>query len=179
MRLLFLILFLSSWIFAQDTNIQGINPVNWGERIRLGTTFTSTDSTRLFNYNVSDSLYSGGTKDTLYSDALKMSGEDAVGIYRVTALAEILGDATGTLDSIQIDVRYGHNFSYYSTGVQNKITWESWNDIMVIDTDVLESLYISQSDCTWNNPAAFRQYRVHTTDADIDTVRPWLTDYLR
>jgi len=188
MRILLLV-FLSAFLYAQDYKNQGENPVNWGESIRLGTTFTSTDSTRLFALNLHDTLFSSATdvaKDTLFSDWLPIRGDDFVGIYNIVAYAEGLGNATQTLDSIRIDVRFGEDFIYYSTGVQHKIVWDyntstnsGWYNVMDIATGIKEEAYISQADSTWWNPAAFRQYRVVVEDADIDTVRIWLTDYIR
>lgn len=190
MRVLFFILISVVLLFGQDRenyNIQGADPINWGEKIRLGSTFSTTDSTRLFKFNVDDSLYTTGA-DTLYSDALPISGDFTEGLWNVVAYAEAIGDATTLLDSIRIDVRFGEDFiwSDENSGIQHKIVWDNnasgatvWQDIMVIATNVKEELSISQSDSSWHRPAYMRQYRVITTDADVDTVRLWLTDYLR
>ena len=191
MRLFYLILFTASLLFSQaareNPNIQEMNPVNWGEKIRLGSTFTTTDSTRLFRFNVDDSAYTAGD-DTLFSDALPMLGDYMVGIYNVVAYAEALGDLSANLDSIRIDVRYGEDFTYdtEATGETHKIVWDyntststGWRDIMQIATGVKEELYISQADSSWNTPHYMRQYRVIVLDADVDTSRIWLTDYVR
>jgi len=190
MRLFYLFLFSFSLLFSQaareNINIQEQNPVNWGEKIRLGSTFTTTDSTRLFRFNVDDSAYTAGD-DTLFSDALPILGDFTVGIYNVVAYAEAIGDASTDLDSIRIDVRYGEDFAYTtSTGTTHKIVWDyntttntGWRDIMQIATGVKEELYISQSDSSWNTPHYMRQYRVIVLDADVDSARIWLTDYVR
>lgn len=168
---------LAFWL--ESENIQERNPVNWGEKIRLAPSFafrSTTEQTKLRQVAVDDSLYAGA-QDTLYSDALYIDGDTFDGIFHVVFYPEQLV-AGG--DSIFLEIRFGENFKHYDEGQKNKIVWDStWKPLLTAAANVKSELYIAQSDCTWWNPAAIRQYRIRKTDADGSQERAWLTDYIR
>jgi len=154
-KLVLFVLLFSIGIFAQD----------WGGKIRLGQKFMRSDSLRLFE-EMGDSLYANA-KDSLFSDALMMSEID--GIYNVSMYLEGI---SGTSSSIKLQVRLGKNFG---SGV---VKWTPWIDIFTsAKKDTLYNLSISSADSSWWTPANLRQYLLIETDAD--TVRPYLTDYVK
>jgi hypothetical protein len=183
MRTVFFVLMMAAILLGQTTKenypIQGENPINWGAKIRLGTTFTSTDSTALFKYNVDDSLYPGA-QDTLFSDALPITGPFTEGIWTVVGLDVDLG--SGSHDSVYVDVRFCDDFWYTTdaAGIVHDIDWDAtWHRVMTLDAGVKNKLSISQADSSWHQQAYMRQYRVRIGDAVADTSRVKLTDYLR
>jgi len=168
-KLLFLILILSFAVMGQNRD--------WGNKIRFGNRFFHTDSLNIRPPYV-DSLYASGAKDTLFSDALPISGEGLEGIFGV---ASWFDSTSGTSASMALDVRFGVQFQdmFTNTGSVNKMTWEGgWHQIWSCKKDTLYRMEISASDSSWWNPAAtHRQYRLR--EADADTVLHFIADFIR
>ena len=160
------------FMFLIGNSFAQYDAVNWGERILFGSQFEDTDSLRLRPFYVGDSLFGTGAKGTLYSDAKFINGSGHEGVYAIAAYFEGI---SGTSATILLDMRTGHTFYERNT---EKVVWnDTWNNIWSCKKDTLYEKKISPADSTWFIQSVMYQYRL--TEADADTVKHYITDYMR
>jgi len=129
----------------------------WGYSIRLGTKFYTSDSLRVLDNSVIDTLKGSAT---VFSDVILFPGDRSQGIYRVSLSLKNVG--TATTASVYIRLYYGKHLNGYF-GPWRKIT-----------TSLGQSLYpdvYNLADSTWWGAAAGRQFKVVNNSANDAFIR--------
>lgn len=164
-QVLLFLLFALSPLFAQRT------ASNWGERILFGTSFTSTDSTKLILASVTDSILAG----TTFSGVLYINDWSG-GIWTIDMWLTNVG---GTTDSIRIDYRRVTTIRDKNTNT-NYVKFGAWRKLLSEQSSgSLLTLAVAQSDSSWWSSGNGRQFRIYDTSTSTDSTTQLVTDFLR
>lgn len=166
-QVLLFLLFALSPLFAQRT------ASNWGERILFGTSFTSTDSTKLISASVTDSILA----DTTFSGVLYINDWSG-GIWTIDMFLTNVG---GTSDSVRLDYRRVTTFRDKNTSPTTvTIKFGVWKKLLSEQASgSLLTLTVAQSDSSWWSSGNGRQFRIYDTSTTTDSTTQLVTDFLR
>lgn len=169
MRRLVLLMLLVGSVAAFGQN----EAARWGQKIRFGSEFDNTDSLRLKESSVTNTVAAA----TLYSDVLSVDSY-VRGVWTVKAWVDNVG---GDSDSLMLEARTVDIITdLKATPPTRTIKRGTWQPIFsFLSATAVNDTLIDDDTSAWWQQVTSLQYRLRDTSVSTDTSTVLVTDYLQ